>query len=204
MPNFMVIDLSHHNVSVDFATIKAAGAIGVIHKATQGTGFVDVKYAARKQAALSAGLLWGAYHFGTGDDAAQQLQHFLQTVNPDASTLVALDVETNGTNTMSLAQARGFLQGIEATLNRKAVLYCGEYVKEQLGGATDPYLGSHRLWWSQYSNEATIQTSWTNYWLWQYSDGFHGPSPHNVPGVGPCDCDTFDGTADALTASWST
>ena len=32
----VVVDLSHHNDPVDFVRAKAAGIVGVIHKATQG------------------------------------------------------------------------------------------------------------------------------------------------------------------------
>ena len=35
-PINVVVDLSHHNETVDFAKMKAAGIVGVIHKATQG------------------------------------------------------------------------------------------------------------------------------------------------------------------------
>ena len=57
MPNAMVIDLSHRNAVADFARVRAAGVAGVIHKATQGIGFVDKMYIPRKQPALDAGLL---------------------------------------------------------------------------------------------------------------------------------------------------
>ena len=55
----VVIDLSHHNNNVDFAKVVAAGVLGVIHKATQGTTTVDPLYAQRRGEALAAGLLWG-------------------------------------------------------------------------------------------------------------------------------------------------
>ena len=46
-PVNVVIDLSHHNEKVDFKKVAADGVVGIIHKATQGFGFVDKKYAAR-------------------------------------------------------------------------------------------------------------------------------------------------------------
>ncbi len=88
MPAFKVVDLSHYNPTPDFATAKAGGVIGIVHKATQGATYVDPKYAGRVKAAKSAGLLWGAYHFGTGADVDAQLAQFLAVVQPDASTLV--------------------------------------------------------------------------------------------------------------------
>ena len=118
----MVIDLSHHNGHVDFAKAKAAGVIGVIHKATQGTKFADPMYAVRRPQVEDAGLLWGAYHFGTGDDVAEQEEHFLTVAQPEPGNLVALDFEPNPPNTMSLAQAKDYLYRIQADLGRKAVL----------------------------------------------------------------------------------
>lgn len=78
-----VIDLSHHNGhNIDFAALARAGIAGVIHKATQGTAFVDPLYAANREKALVAGLLFGSYHFGTGADGGTQGDFYLQTVGP--------------------------------------------------------------------------------------------------------------------------
>lgn len=40
-PIHVVIDLSHHNERVDFAKVKADGIVGVIHKATQGSTYLE-------------------------------------------------------------------------------------------------------------------------------------------------------------------
>ncbi len=64
-----IIDLSHHNGDVDLGRAKAAGILGVIQKATQGTGYKDPTFDANREQAIQAGLLFGAYHFGTGDEA---------------------------------------------------------------------------------------------------------------------------------------
>jgi lysozyme len=203
MANAMVVDLSHHNGSVDFAKLKAAGVAGVIHKATQGVSFADPMFAPRRAQAQAAGLLWGAYHFGTDDDPLAQENYFLSKAEPGANDLVALDFEANPPHTMSLAQAKAYLQRLEADLGRRAVLYTGALLRDLLGTAQDSYFGSHRLWWAQYANAPSIQPSWTKYWLWQHSDGFHGAPPLSVDGVGPCDCDTYDGTPAQLHAEWT-
>ena len=36
----VVVDISHHNGNVDLTKAQAAGIVGVIHKATQGTSMV--------------------------------------------------------------------------------------------------------------------------------------------------------------------
>lgn len=205
MPNFMVVDLSHHNSDTDFTKAKAAGVVGIIHKATQGTGFADPQYAARRTAALAAGLLWGAYHFGTGADATSQLKYFLKVAAPDDQTLVALDIEENEQtppNSMSIDQATEFLQGIETALGRKAIIYGGAYLKENLGGSQDAYLAQHKLWWAQYSPQPSLPEIWSSYWLWQYTDGHHG-TPQDVDGLGVPDCDTYAASSETLSSEWS-
>ena len=102
-----VVDLSHHNRSVDFAKAKAAGILGIIHKATEGLTWSDNCFASRRKEAQSAGLLWGAYHFGTGDDVTKQANHFLQVAGTGPDTLLVLDFEKNpNSSSMSLSQAR--------------------------------------------------------------------------------------------------
>src|ERR1700681_2572147 len=90
-----VIDISHHNGSVSLIQAAADGIVGVIHKATQGIKFNDPAYTTNKQKASSAGLLWGAYHFGDGSDPIAQAEHFLNIVQPDDQTLIVLDFEEN-------------------------------------------------------------------------------------------------------------
>jgi lysozyme len=206
MPNAMVIDLSHHNAVADFARVRAAGVAGVIHKATQGTGFVDKMYMPRKQPALDAGLLWGAYHFGTADDVDDQVEHFIDTVQPDGSFALVLDFEKNEPepgNSMSLDQAKAFLTSVEARTGQRPRLYTsGAYMTATAGAAGDPDLAKYHVWWAQYANAPKLHATWSDFWLWQFSDGIHGPDQHSVDGVGNCDCNTFNGDEDELRASW--
>lgn len=51
-PLNVVIDISHHNGNPDFQQAAAAGIVGVIHKATQCTGFTDNKYLTNRQKAV--------------------------------------------------------------------------------------------------------------------------------------------------------
>jgi lysozyme len=206
MPNAMVIDLSHHNVNVDFNRVRAAGVAGVIHKATQGTGFVDDKYAVRKLSAIQAGLLWGAYHFGTGDDVNAQVSHFLDTVQPDRSFVLVLDFERNttkGQTSMSLEQAKQFLDIAEQRTGQQPVLYTGSFLTDSGGSAAIPDLAQYRVWWARYSNQPHLHATWPNFWLWQYSDGKNGPQNKNVDGAAPCDCNTFSGGEAELRANWA-
>src|SRR5215472_3401349 len=139
----VIIDLSHHNPNADVGRVQAGGILGIIHKATQGSAFTDPAYAARHQAAKDAGLLWGAYHFGTAADPVAQAQLFLRVASLTPQDLMILDLETNRanpTNTMSLDQARAFISAVQDATGIVPGLYGGAYLKEQLGDAEDPTL----------------------------------------------------------------
>lgn len=204
----MVVDLCHFDAVTDFGAAKAAGVAGVIHKASQGAHYRDPAYAARRPQAIAAGLLWGAYHFGTSAPVPQQIDNFLAAAAPEATTLLALDYEPNGDDTMSLAQARQFLADIGDKVGRAPALYGGSLIKQTLGNRVDDFFAGHRLWLSEYCRQPVLPASWQNYWLWQYSDGTAGPPPRSVAGIpgnaaGEIDCNTFAGTADQLAAQWS-
>jgi lysozyme len=206
--NLRVVDLYHDDTVTSFPDAAAAGVWGIIHKATTGATGTDPAYAGRRQSALDAGLLWGAYHWGTAADVSQQVDNFLNTATPDANTLVALDYEETSGNQMTLDQARQFLDLLGQQLGRKPVLYSGSLIKQELGDTADPFFGSYRLWLAQYSTTPVVQASWSTYWLWQYTDSKTGPAPNQVNGIpgdsnGNLDCNTFDGTKEELAAEWA-
>ena len=205
-PNLKVIDISHHNTLAgpdSFRQVKASGIVGIIHKASQGVSFIDSKYAARRQAILDAGLMFGGYHFADSSPAKAQAHYFLNAARPDENTLVALDFEPNGDRTMDLDGARAFLEVIEEELGRKAVLYSGNLIKEELDGPDD-FFGSHRLWLAQYSNTPRLPAAWDALWLHQFSDGTVNSNGLNVPGItGQVDLNSFPRSDDDLVAEWA-
>src|SRR5215212_10202316 len=107
MASNTIIDISHHNgTKLRFDKAKDDGIVGVIQKATQGEAYIDATFKKNRDAALEAGLLFGAYHFGTGANGVSQAAHFLDTVKPDDDTVVVLDFEDNPAGTsMTLEEA---------------------------------------------------------------------------------------------------
>jgi lysozyme len=200
----VVIDLSHHNGRVNLAAAKNAGVLGVIHKATQGWAYADPLYQSNREAALSAGLLWGAYAYGVGADGVAQAEFFLSTVfsptgQPDRNTLLVLDFEANrADSSMDLTEARAFVTHVQQKTGRWPGLYGGHYLKELLGKSPDPVLSNCWLWLAQYGPTAVLPPGWSAWTMWQYTDGAAGPEPHEVPGFGHCDRDLFSGTPDEL------
>jgi lysozyme len=202
----VVVDISHHNGNVDLNKAKQAGIVGVIHKATQGKTMTDNMYQTNRQKAQAAGLLWGAYHFGTNADGVQQADFFLSQANADAQTLLVLDFEPNKTSTMTLDQARAFVTRVNQVTGKFPGFYSGSLIKEQLGGKPpDPILSHCFLWLAQYAAQPkNIPATWPTWTLWQYTDGQpqNGPEPKTVDGIGACDRDQFNGTLEGLKALW--
>jgi hypothetical protein len=204
----LVVDIYHGDGVTSFSQAFAAGLLGVIHKATTGMSGTDDAYDVRRPLATQAGLLWGAYHWGTAAPVDKQVDHFLTVARPDDHTLVALDYERTPGNQMTLDGAREFLTLINQKLGRKAVLYSGDVVKSALGSRKDTFFGGHRLWLAQYGPNPNVQKSWKNYWLWQYTDGNLGPGHKKVPGIPGdrrnfLDCDHFPGSVEDLKSQWA-
>jgi lysozyme len=156
---------------------------------------------------VDCGLLWGAYHFGVGADGSDQAEFFLKVAKPDDHTLLVLDYEPNLTGpTMSLDQAREFVEHVGEATGRWPGLYSGHLIKEQLGGVTRPdrQLSNCFLWLAQYNGPKplNIPSTFRTWTFWQYTDGVHGPLPHRVDGVGLCDRNQFNGSLTQLRRLW--
>jgi lysozyme len=198
-----VVDLSHHNGTVNLVKAKADGILGVIHKATQGQSGKDPKYKTNRTKAVDAGLMWGAYHFATGSDGVKQAEHFLSIVGDDPKTLLVLDFEPNPTGPdMNLEEARSFVTHVKDVTGRFPGLYSGHYIKGLLGSNIDPILQQCWFWLAQYGPTPVVPANWPTWTMWQYTDGAIGPLPHKVSGIGNCDRDKFNGTETQLRKLW--
>ena len=221
-----VIDISHGVAVSDFGAIRRSGILGLIHKATEGGDWVDSSYAVRRPLAEQAGLLWGAYHFGTRQySGSDQAMAFLSVVRPGPSTLIALDLEPNDgnpRNTMTLAQAEAFVQTVRQQTGRLPMLYTHpQWANGQkygrrglsLGQPVQPgsLLARCDLWLADYREQPEIPWAWADrgWKLWQYAanqtetDMAYGSHNRAVAGVAYCDRNLFNGDAHALHGFWN-
>lgn len=200
-----ILDLSHHNTITDWQAMQSDGVVAIIHKATQGTGFVDPQYASRKLEARRRGILWGAYHFGEGGDPRGQARHFLDTVQPDGQTVLALDFEGNPLGPdMDLAEAEEFVRVIHDETGTWPLLYTGNwYIQAFIGAGQMTLLSNCPLWIAVWVDEPTFPSQWGRWTIWQYTNGLAGPEPRDVAGVTRCDRDRFNGTLQNLRDFWA-
>lgn len=200
MPKPVFVDLSHHNtIPESLKPAKESGILGVIHKITEGTGFVDSKVDARYRLAQDAGMLWGLYHFVRPGNAETQAAFMVNTAVElgvcDDDTLFCLDYEDKG---VSLNDCVEFMNVVEEMTGHKPVLYSGHVLKEALGGKADPRLSKYRLWLAQYGPDYVLPPGWSKFWGWQYTES------GTCPGINPpVDLNAYSGKAQDLHKDWS-
>jgi len=191
MPRTDAVDISHWQGSVDFPALAAAGVVGVFHKATEGTSYIDPTYAPRMQLAQDAGLCWGAYHFLKHGSISQQMDWFLQQSLLPTGSRVAIDYEDTDCTLDDLQQALEYL-GSQAP-DLQVCVYAGGLLKGQVGSDPYPWLSPYALWLAQYTTGTPTWPTqiWKHWSLWQYTD------KGTISGVqGSCDLNTFNGSPD--------
>jgi GH25 family lysozyme M1 (1,4-beta-N-acetylmuramidase) len=189
------IDLSHWNPTPNWSQLKSAGCEGVVHKATEGTSYVDDQLFSRARPAMDAGLLWSTYHFMKPGSIFAQMDHYLSTINPKQGERIVLDHEDPGVYLDQLEAA--VVDIMEMRPDLQITIYSGHLIKEQLSGTRSDILAQNTsLWVAQYTTAPAPSwptSTWPQWSLWQYTD--HAM----VTGCSkPVDANRFNGTADAF------
>jgi len=220
--------MSHLVAVTDFTLVRRhSNILAVVHKASEGGDWRDPLYSERRPEAEAAGLLWGAYHFGTHQySGAEQAAAFLAAAQPGPTTIMALDLEPNElnpANTMNIEQAEAFVLAIYQATGRLPLVYThpiwadgGSYGRASisLGGAIGPQsiLARCDLWLADYRDEPELPLAWAarGWRLWQYAGdvnadngGSFDSSSRAVAGVERCDRNLFVGDAPALYRYWN-
>lgn len=191
----LIVDVSHWQDPVAPAALKAAGVMGIVHKATEigrAGNPIDEKYAERKAACLAEGLLWGAYLYFDPGDGIKQAQFFLDTVNPDGQTLLAIDLEEAG---IALPDVEACIRHIYTETGVYPWVYTGAYVIRRILGSTSELLGKCPLWIADPNNNPPIvPMPWYHWTMHQYGSGL-------IDGVN-YDHNHFNGSTEQLKEAW--
>lgn len=192
------IDISHWQDFPDFEEVRAAGVIAMIHKATEGTSYVDPNRAKNCSAAIAAGIEVATYHWiKPGNNGPAEMRFYLDTVQPVEGERMVIDYEENGCNLNNLIEAVKTLKADPRKI--KVTVYSGHLLKEQISGSRNAYLAENTdLWLAQYTSGTPTwpDETYPQWALWQYSesgqiDGIYG---------GEVDLNRFNGSDDELLA----
>lgn len=208
-PNWFtgIIDLSHHeHREIDWELLVQNGITAVMHKATEGTTFVDNSYEFRRRAAQEAGLLWGSFHFageldGTG---RAQADHYLSVAQVQPSDFLCFDCEKHGT----FDNMERFVERVAERLSRYPAIYGRRLLRELMRGNEHSIVTRGVLWYDEYPPSNVIHprqplpAGWSDWTLWQYTNGADGPDPKLTTGAGRVDRSAFKGSAAELRAQW--
>jgi len=198
----VVVDLSHWQAPVDFVSAKSAGIAAVILKATQGSHWIDMTFAQRFAAADAAGLLVGAYHFLDNSPPDRQVENFLSVA--EGCRVLGLDAEPNGIGgTVTIAQASEAAARLHMATGRAPLVYISRYGPDERGtDLPSVVLSRCPLWLPSYNSRPVCPQGWSQWVLWQHTDGSIGSDVAPVPGIGRCDRSRFAGTVAELRAWW--
>ena len=192
------VDVSHHQGTIDWTRVAAAGHDFAICKVSQGLGFADGRWRANLAGLRRTLLVGGGYHFLERGDGAAQARRFRSLLGDPAGLLAALDAETPG------AKADPAYADVNA--------FCGEWYRITRGHPLLVYTG--RWWWVGHLGDPPKPPLTAGLWNSQYNDKPFDPyggwaaetirqytSAGQVPGVaGACDVNRFAGTLDGLRA----
>lgn len=222
-----VVNLSHYDLMrPDFERMREQGILGIIHEASYPRYVRDEKYAARQNAAVGAGLLWGAYHFADATSPLRQADHFLEVVESSwrrarpggrpNEMLLVLDFEKNGHypgGTMRVEQAAQFAERIRERTGKYPGLYGSEYRLRQVlnagsvRAADRAILSRCWLWVANYHHVPGRVPPWSNWRMWQYTgDGVcdlpRSSYPKSIANIKNAERNMFRGDAAELRAFW--
>ncbi len=222
-----VLSLSHYDENlVSFEAMRRAGIDGVIHEAVYPPSTVDEKYVARQNAAVKAGVLWGAYCFGNNTDGKRQADVFLSAVSAawarasgpskGAGVLLVLDAERNTHypgGSMTIREVARFVDRVQERTGRYPGIYSNEnWIKTLFHGPTvdaeaDRMLTKCWLWIANYHYPPAYTLPWSRWSMWQYTgDGTcelpRTSYPTGVAGMSKMERTMFNGSRGGIAGWW--
>lgn len=169
--NIKIIDVSHHQGTIDWKKVAADGVKGVFIKATEGVGYTDPLFRKNVQGAAIAGLKVGFYHFAHPDNSpTAEAKYFTDVVKGlKADFPFVLDLEQTKMKTAAQLTefAVAWLTEVERQTGHRVMLYTGaSFARSYLGKA----LAKWPLWVAHYGvNQPMSNTTWDRWAVFQYT-----------------------------------
>jgi lysozyme len=195
------IDVSYYQGTIDWTRVAADDVRFAFVRVSDGTTYIDNKFAANWAGSRAAGIKHGAYQFfRPGQDPIAQAEILLDAIGrklePDDLPPV-IDVEaSDGQSAAVIKQKVGqWIAHVKGVLGREPIIYTSFYFWRDSVGAPD-FTGSP-LWHAQYSTAScpNIAPPWQDWAFWQFT------STGTVDGIsGDVDVNRFNGDEAALAA----
>lgn len=169
------VDVSRYQGEIDWSTLADQGIEFAFIKATEGSSYVDPQFVANLEAASTAGVRAGAYHFFSFESSGTaQAEHIVQHVPKDPDLLpVAVDLEFYGQFWTSPVPVDDVRRELDVLLNRLKSHYRSRPVLYTTGEAYNRYISGIPLdadiWIRDVWRTPSLADGrdWT---FWQFSD----------------------------------
>lgn len=165
-----IIDISHHQGTIDFAKLKDEVAL-VIIRVQYGSTTIDRKYKEYVEGCKKYNIPFGHYayaRFVSVNDAKVEAKDFLERADKDAKFLV-VDVEEQTTKTKDeiVPATQTFIDYLKANTDKKVGLYTGHHFYKPYSMSK---VKADFLWIPRYSNTNKLVKPDYACDLWQYTE----------------------------------
>jgi len=119
--------------------------------------------------------------------------------------IVGLDIETNPSSpddTMSPDQGDAWAGEFTERTGQTPLIYGGGYLREHGGAVGHAHLAKCPLWLAEYGDTPLVLPGWQSWTIWQFTDGNLGPYAGQVPGIGRCDQNVYNGDRPSFEQFW--
>ena len=209
------LDVSVWQGTIDWIQVYDANYKFAFTKATEGNCYVDPTYEDNMINGDNAGVYMGAYHFARPDltggntqlqDARNEASCFARWVLPyleHTSLVPVLDLEISTGYTW--AELSAWTEEFMETFRQQTGITPIIYINSSYANNLESYLNVYPLWianWTFTVNSTPDTGRWSNWKVWQYSNGYtcNGCSDYvTVPGIdGRVDLNIYNGDLNLL------
>jgi GH25 family lysozyme M1 (1,4-beta-N-acetylmuramidase) len=188
------VDVSSHNGSVAWDTLRKSNVRFAYVKATEGTSYKNPNFTQQYNGSYKSGMIRGSYHFAlpSNSGGAAQAKYFASNGggwSRDGKTLPgALDVEYNpygsacyGKSTKAMVDwISDFTKTYRARTGRDAVIYTSATWWKKCTGNSTRFNKTNPLWIANWaSSVGSLPGGWPFHTIWQYTSKGPTVGDHN-------------------------